>query len=243
MPPQPRRRTGPVITRRAGFAVTTGALAMAYVGLASTPAAAAECPPGKDLVSTLTGVVCATTDTATSAGKDLLDKGTGGVTGPVTGTVKKSADGLASGVHGAARSPRGGIEGVAGRGASAAPGDDDRGEDASRRSAQRPWTAFPGGFTRQERAGHLDARLPAPPYPASLPGLPPRVPEVAAPEVAPRHPPVLRLVPDGAAARIAQDGGPSTVVVAIAAGAAGAVVALHLGLVDTWRRRRRTPRR
>ncbi|MQA84616.1 MAG: hypothetical protein GEV03_08335 [Streptosporangiales bacterium] len=97
---------------RAGM-VSVGTLALVLAGAAS-PAAAAEanedqkCKDGDGLLSTVTGVVCDTTNTLTGTTKRVLDGGTGGATNDLTGGVKNTADGAAGGLNDTIRGSEGG---------------------------------------------------------------------------------------------------------------------------------------
>lgn len=239
---RPRQRTGLVIS--------AGVCTLAFVGLDAAPAlAAAPCRPGDGLISAVTGLLCTTTGSVTTAGKNVLDRGTGGATAGVTGAVKGTADGLVGGLHGAAT---GAADGPAppdgGGGGRRRDGGADDPADRSGRSREPDGSAA-AGTVPHARVRDLDLRRPAPP--ARVPsvtrpwGAPPQGPVgTRPPEVAGGRPLLMPVRPSGDAdAPAGPEGRPSPGMVAVAAGAAGAVLALHLGLVDTWRRRRRTPRR
>lgn len=247
MPPQ---RT----VRRTGTALTAGAFALVFTGtgFAGTGTASAdtrECPAGTGLVSTLTGVVCSTTTSATQAGKNLLDGGTGGTTSPITSTAKRTTDGLVGGAHATATRAEGGTDDGDEGAAGGADKSDDKPSDSA---ARRSWTSFPGGFTPRERTRFLDSRYPAPyaalptgplPGPGAF-GFGPAIPEAPPPRVAPALHLPLPLHHSAVLTSAGSTGeAPSTAAVTAAAGMAGAVVALHLGLVDRWRDRRSQPRR
>jgi hypothetical protein len=238
---------------RTGLAISTGTVALVLAGPA-TAAGAGECPPGEGLVSTLTGVICAATDTVAGAGGQAVDGATGGASAPVTGAVKDGADGLAGGVHGTAA--------AAERTAHGARTGDRAGAERRRpvrhKRAAKPteptWTSFPGGYTPLERMRYLDSRFPArspgvlaPPAAPGSPGWsnPNALPEPRLPRVAPWHPHIAAAPHPREGARpisLSGTGGqPTTIAIAAGAATAGVVVAMHLGFVDTWRRRR--PRR
>lgn len=246
-----RVRTGPATTAGVFALVFTG---VGFTGTGTASAQARECPAGTGPVSTLTGVICSTTGALTGAGRQIVDAGTGGALSPLTGTAERAADGLVGGAHAAAtraegRGRDGGERGGGDKDRKGGDKGDKKGKDGAGRDSGPSWT-FPGGFTPRERMRYLDSRYPAPAYSTLPPGLfngrtGGGAPLAEPPRIAPGQPQPLSAWPaldNAVAVPIGNETGqPPAFAVAGAAGAAGLVIALHLGLVD--RRRDSRPRR